>query len=57
MKRKNSMITAIVTAFYVAGIALAVHAAMTVRTAQGAVAWLAGSSTERSPTASSSSMS
>jgi len=33
------MITAIVTAFYVAGIALAVHAAMTVRTSQGAVAW------------------
>ena len=33
------MTTAIVTAFYVAGIILAVHAAMTVRTAQGAVAW------------------
>jgi cardiolipin synthase len=33
------MIAAIVTAFYVAGVVSAVHAAMTVRTAQGAVAW------------------
>ena len=33
------MIALIVTAFYVAGIISAVHAAMTVRTAQGAVAW------------------
>ena len=33
------MIAALVTGFYVAGIVSAVHAAMTVRTAQGAVAW------------------
>ena len=33
------MITIIVTAFYVAGVVSAVHAAMTARTAQGAVAW------------------
>jgi cardiolipin synthase len=38
-KGKKLMITAIVTAFYVAGIALAVRAATTVRTAEGAVAW------------------
>jgi cardiolipin synthase len=38
-KGKKLMITAIVTAFYGAGIALAVRAAMTVRTAEGAVAW------------------
>lgn len=36
---KKRIITAIVTAFYVAGILLAVEAAMKVRTAQGAVAW------------------
>lgn len=33
------MITIIVTAFYIAGILSAVHASMTARTAQGAVAW------------------
>ena len=38
-KRRKLVITVIVTAFYVAGIVSAVHAAMTVRTAQGAVAW------------------
>ncbi len=36
---KKRMITAIVTAFYVAGILLAIEAAMKVRTAQGAIAW------------------
>ena len=33
------MIAAIVSAFYVAGIVSAIHASMTARTAQGAVAW------------------
>jgi len=37
--RKKSMIAGIVTVFYLAGIILAIEAAMTVRTAQGAVAW------------------
>jgi cardiolipin synthase len=38
-KRKARMIAFLVTAFYVAGILSAIHAALTVRTAQGAVAW------------------
>ena len=33
------MIAFVVTAFYIAGIVSAIHAAMTTRTAQGAVAW------------------
>ena len=37
--RNKSMIALLVTAFYVAGIIAAVHAVMTVRTSQGAVAW------------------
>jgi cardiolipin synthase len=37
--RRKKMIAGIVAAFYAVGIVLAVEAAMTVRTAQGAVAW------------------
>ncbi len=38
-KRKTKMIASIVTAFYVVGILAAVHAVMTTRTSQGAIAW------------------
>ncbi len=38
-RRKARVTTAIVTAFYLAGILAAVEAIMTVRTAQGAIAW------------------
>jgi len=37
--RKKTMIAGVVTVFYLAGIILAIEAAMTVRTAQGAIAW------------------
>jgi cardiolipin synthase len=37
--RKTGMIAGIVSAFYIAGIVLAIHAIMTTRTAPGAVAW------------------
>jgi cardiolipin synthase len=39
IKRRTKMITLIVALFYVGGIAAAIHAVMTVRTAQGAIAW------------------
>lgn len=39
LKRKTMIVTVIVTLFYLGGIAAATHAVMTVRTAQGAVAW------------------
>ena len=38
-KQRRRMIAFIVTAFYIAGIISAAHAALTTRTAQGAVAW------------------
>ncbi len=38
-KQRTRMLAFIVTAFYIAGILSAVHATLTIRTAQGAVAW------------------
>ena len=39
MKKRTKAIAAIAIAFYVAGIITAIHAVMTVRTPQGAIAW------------------
>lgn len=38
-KRRNLVVASIVTAIYAAGFLCAIHAAMTARTAQGAIAW------------------
>ena len=38
-KRKNRIIAAVVSAFYIGGFILAGHAVMTTRTAQGAIGW------------------
>ena len=39
MKKRTKAIAAIAIAFYLAGIIIAIHAVMTVRTPQGAIAW------------------